>query len=229
MKCWFCRLLTLTSLFFVATAARADTIQWSYAWTRSPLSVPSVANGTGGISLTLGQGLPMTGSSDITAVNLSTFSSAPVGTTDHFVNSPFTLGLTVKDTASGQSGTTSFSGVFNGSLTPTSSSITATYDQSAHRLSLGSNLYTIQLTSYVAPGIPDSTAVGSIGAHVTVTLATVDGGNHGGGSTSGSGGSVGVSDVPEPASLLLAGLASPALCLICWRRVRAAKGAALIS
>jgi hypothetical protein len=228
MKCWFGRLLTLTSLFFVATAARADTIQWSYAWTRSPLSVPSDANGTGGISLTLGQGLPMTGSSDITAVNLSTFSSAPVGTTDHFTNSPFTLGLTVKDTASGKSATTSFMGVFNGSLTPNSSSITATYDHTVHQLTLGSNLYSIQLTSYVAPGIPDSTAVGSIGAHVSVTLATVDGGNHGGGNTSGGGGSVGVSDAPEPTSLLLAGLASPALCLACWRRVRATRACARV-
>jgi hypothetical protein len=227
MKCWFGRLLTLTCLFFVATAARADTIQWSYAWTRSPLSVPSDANGTGGISLTLGQGLPMTGSSDITAVNLSTFSSAPVGTTDHFTNSPFNLGLTVKDTASGQSATTSFLGVFNGTLTPTSSSIKATYDQSPHQLSIGSNLYTIQLTSYVAPGIPDSTAVGSIGAHVSVSSPRSGGPIGGGGGTSGGGGSI--SDVPEPASLLLAGLASPALCLVCWRRVQAAKAVALVA
>jgi PEP-CTERM motif len=221
MKCWFGRLLTLTCLLFATTSVRADPIAWSYAWTRTPVSVPSDANGTGGISLTLGQGLPMTGDSDITAVNLSTFSSAPAGTIDHFTHSPFTLGLNLTDTASGQTGTTSFAGEFSGTLSPTSAGITATYDQTPHTLTLGSHLYTIALTSFAAPGIPDSTTVGSIGAHVAVS--DVSSGGLGGGSTGGGGGggSVGVSDVPEPATLLLAGLASPALGLVIWRRLAA--------
>jgi hypothetical protein len=225
MKCWFGRLLTVTCLLFVTSSVHADPIPWSYSWTRSPLSVPSDASGTGGISLTLGQGLPMAGDSDITAVNLSTFSSAPAGTIDHFTHSPFTLGLTITDTASGKSGTTSFAGEFDGTLTPSAAGITATYSRTPHELSIGSHLYTVALTSFVAPGIPASTTFGSIGAHVTVTDAT--GGGLGGGNpgSGGGGGGPTINDVPEPATLVLAGLASPAIGLVIWRR-RAVRAAA---
>jgi hypothetical protein len=211
MKCWFGRLLTLTCLLFVTNSLRADSIQWSYAWTRDPLSVASDAKGTGGISLTLGQGLPMTGNSDITAVNLSTFSSAPMNTVDHFTHAPFNLGLTVTDAASGSTGKTSFTGEFNGTLSPTSAQITATFDQSPHQLTIGSHIYSVALTSYAAPGIPDSTTVGSIGAHVAITDATTGGG------------SIGVSHAPEPATIILAALATPTFALMCWRRRQAAK------
>jgi hypothetical protein len=212
-----------TCFLFLTTSARADTIQWGFAWTRNPVSVPSDGNGTGGISLTLGQGLPMTGDSDITAINLSTFSSAPKGTIDHFTNAPFSLGLTLND-SSGQTGQTSFTGVFNGTLTPTSAQITASFDRMPHQLTIGSHLYTVALTSYAAPGIPDSTTFGSIGAHVSVVDASSGGPPAiGGGGAPGGGGGPGITDVPEPTSLLLAGLATPAIGLACWRRWRAGR------
>ena len=218
MKCWFGRLLTITCLLFVATSVRADAIQWSYSWSRQPLSVASDGSGTGGISLTLA---PTTGDADITAVNLSTFSSAPLGTTDTFTHSLFSLGLSIKDTASGNSDTTNFKGEFDGTLTPTKAGITATYDQTPHKLTIGKHLYTVSLTTYTAPGIPDSPTVGSIMAHVSATDAAT-----GGGISTGGGGTISLKEVPEPASLLLAGLASPALGLIFWRRRAAAKAAA---
>jgi PEP-CTERM motif len=237
MKCWFGRLLTLTCLLFVTSTLHADPIQWSYSWTRSPLSVASDASGTGGISLTLGTGVPMTGDSDVTAVNLSTFSSALPGTTDHFTNSPFSLTLTLTDTASGSTGQTTFTGVFNGTLSPTSAQITATYDQSVHGLTIGSNIYSVSLGAFVPPGIPDSTTVGSIGAFVSVIAGTTNNGgggdtiNIGGGLSDGlgnspGGGTVGVNDVPEPATLVLAAMATPAFGLMYWRRRQAAKVAA---
>jgi hypothetical protein len=194
MKCWFGRLLTITCLLFVATNVRADAIQWSYAWSRNPVSVPSDGNGTGGISLTLS---PSNGNSDITAVNLSTFSSAPLGTTDHFTHAPFKLGLSITDKASGNSDTTSFSGVFDGTLTPTSAGITATFDQTPHKLTIGKHLFTVALTKYTAPGIPDSPTVGSIMAHLTAADATGGGLPTGGG---GGGGIINLNDVPEPAT-----------------------------
>ena len=50
MKCWSGRLLmTLLVLLAVGGAARADMITpWTYIWTRSPISVASDGNGTGG-------------------------------------------------------------------------------------------------------------------------------------------------------------------------------------
>jgi hypothetical protein len=206
MKCWFGRLLTITCLLFAATNVRADAIQWSYAWSRNPVSVPSDGNGTGGISLTLS---PSTGNADITAVNLSTFSSAPLGTTDHFTHAPFKLGLSITDKASGNSDTTSFSGVFDGTLTPTS----------------GKHLYTVALTKYTAPGIPDSPTVGSIMAHLTAADATGGGLPTGGG---GGGGPITLNDVPEPATLVLAGMAGPAFGLVYWRR-RASRATAQVA
>jgi hypothetical protein len=218
MKCWFGRLLTLTCLLVVTSSVRAEAIAWNFAWSRTPLSIPSDFKGTGGISLTLGQGLPMAGDSDITAVNLSTFSSAPAGTIDHFTQSPFTLGLTITDTASGKTGSTTFIGDFGGALSPTAAAITATFDRTAHQLTLGSHLYTVALNSFVAPGIPDSTTVGSIGAHVAVADVTSLGGV-GGSSGGGGGGSPPLADVPEPTSLILALVGSPALGLVIWRRL----------
>ena len=236
MKCWLGRLLTFTCLLVLTSSVRADAIQWSYTWSRNPVSVPSDGNGTGGISLALGQPTPVSGDSDITAVNLSTFSSAPKGTIDTFTHVPFTLNLSINDSASGNTGQTSFTGVFDGTLTPTSAQITATFDQTPHKLAIGNNLFTVALNSFAAPGIPDSTTFGSIGAHVSVVAASsggnnggATGGNNGGGGSGSGGGNVGggpgISEVPEPTSLTLAGLGAPVVGLAIWRRWRASRPA----
>lgn len=228
MKCWSGRLLTtLVVLFAVGGAAHADMITpWTYAWSRNPISVAADNNGTGGISLTLAPltpGTNLAGNSDITVVNLSTFSSAPTGTVDTFTNAKYALDVHLTDMNSNQSGDLTFTGVFGGSLSTTSAQIKNTFvAPTTQSLVLGQHQYTVSLNSYVPPGLPDSTVFGSIGAHVSIADASTGGG--GGSNTGGSNGggtTVGVQDVPEPATLLLAGLALPAGLM--WWRARGAR------
>jgi hypothetical protein len=219
MKCWSGRLLlTLLVSLALGVAARADMITpWSYSWTRSPISVPADNNGTGGISMTvapLTPGTHVVGDSDINAVNLSTFSSAPAGTVDSFTNANYSLTVQLTDMNSNTSGSLTFHGFFSGTLSTTSAQIDNTFlNPLTQSIVLGQHDYTVALNTYVPPGLPDSTTFGSIGAHVSITDSIIDPppGSGGGGGTGG-----GVSTVPEPSTLLLAGLAVPAG-LALWR------------
>jgi hypothetical protein len=219
MKCWSGRLLlTWLVLLGVGGAAHADLITpWTYSWSRSPISVASDGNGTGGISMTLAPltpGTHMVGNSDINVVNLTTFSSAPTGTHDSFTNTPYRLTVQLTDLNSGQSGSLTFNGVFNGTLSTTSAQIQTTFlSPLTQDLILGQHDYKVSLNSFVPPGLPDDPTAGSIGASVGISAAS----NTGNGG-SGNGGNGGVQTVPEPSTLLLAGLAVPAG--LAWWRVR---------
>jgi len=82
----------------------------------------------------------------------------------------------------------------------------------------------VALNSYVPPGLPTATVFGSIGAHVSIDPGAGGGGGGGdGGGDGGAGGGGGVQDVPEPSTLLLAGLAVPAAGLA-WLRARGLRG-----
>ncbi len=218
MKCWSGRpLLTLLVVLGIGGAAHADTITpWTYSWSRNPISVPSDGTGTGGISMTLSPltpGTNLVGDSDINAVNLSTFSSAPTGTVDTFTNAKYSLTIQLTDLTSGTSGSLTFNGAFNGTLSTTSAQIDNTFlSPLTQDLVLGQHDYTVSLNSYVPPGLPSATTFGSIGAHVSIADAPSNPQSNNGG------GSPGVSDVPEPATLLLASMAFPAG--LVWWRVR---------
>jgi hypothetical protein len=213
--------MTWLLLLVVGGAAHADMITpWTYSWSRSPLSVVADNNnGTGGISLALTPltpGTNMVGNSDINVVNLTTFSSAPSGTPDSFTNASYSLTVQLTDLNSGQSGSLTFNGAFNGTLSTTSAQITTKFlNPITQDLVLGQHDYTVSLNSFVPPGLPDDTTAGSIGATVSINDATAPGN---GGSGNGGNGGGGVQTVPEPATLLLAGLALPAG--LVWWRVR---------
>jgi hypothetical protein len=225
MKCWSGRLLATVLVFFlVGGAAQADLITpWTYSWSRSPLSVAADASSTGGgsINLTLvnpAAGTHMTGDNPITAVDLATNNSQTVGSTSSFTNSPYALTLHLSDSTSGASTDFTFNGQFNGTVTPTNASISTTFlDPSTQNAVLGQHQYTVVLDSYIPPGGPTATTFGSIGAHVTIQDAGSSGGDNNGGG--GSGGSGGVQDVPEPSTLVLAGMTLPAAGLA-WLRTR---------
>lgn len=206
------RVAFAVALLTVALCARrseADLIPWSYAWNAQPIVIDADPLGpnsrpVGGITLTPGAiaitgGSPGVawGNSKIVAVNLTafSFSPSPDGKPYHFTHSPYHLGVTLTDVDSKTSGTLTFNGEFNGSLTNSSVNLTTHFLwQTPQCLTLGHHLYTVQLTNYQAPGPPVGGAEGNISALVSVQPA------------------------PEPSSLVLAFTGLISTTLVCWRR-----------
>jgi hypothetical protein len=198
------RAVALVLLLAATPAVRADWIPWTYSWSNSPQTILA-DGGTGGkIALTNEPTLSAVGDTDIVATNIRTYSTASPGTPDKFTNKAYTLQLTLTDTTSGQTGTATFTGVFNGTLTANSSNITNTFTgPNTVVLDLGANQYTINLTAYTPPGPTGSVNAGAIGAHATVVVEPI--------------GPVSLS--PEPSAVLLAACGLP-LALFQLRRSR---------
>jgi hypothetical protein len=182
-------------LLLVGSQARADFINWTYSWTRSPNVVTADGSGTGKIFLTPVSGSAL-GTSDIGAVTISTSSSASAGNPDTFTAKGYGLTVNLTDVASHATGSLTFTGNLNGTLSANSSNLTTTFNSPlVQTIVLGNNSYTVSLN--VPPG-PSST-LGGIGAHVVV-------------------GPTKVNNTPEPSSLILAGLGTPLLLRAAWRR-----------
>jgi hypothetical protein len=203
-------------VLLLPAAARGELVAWSYDWGSRTGSVAATGGaatggtGTGGISFATPTGTAV-GTSDIVAANLTTFSSAPSGTPDTFSNTPYRLDVKLTD-PSGAAGVLTFGGRFRGTLTPTSANITNDFDgPTAKSIHLGDNTYTVILGAYIAPGAPNSTTTGSIGAHVDVVPGVVPTPTPAPGPASAT---------PEPSTLVLAGMGLLALGARAWRRGR---------
>lgn len=207
--------LSLLLLLFTRVAVLADFIEWSYAWSRSPLVVAADGEGTGGISLATATDGQAVGNSEIVALNLTTFSSA-AGTIDLFTAKAYRLTLELTDQQSGATGALTFQGQFNGTLTTTAAFISNTFTgATTQTLPLGGNLYTVALGPYSPPGPPGDSSSGALSATVSVSALPA---------------APPVQDTPEPSGLLLAGLGLGFLGLgCCWRARRARRIAAGIS
>jgi hypothetical protein len=201
------------------SAARADLITWSFNWSGSPTTVSGDPGATGGIFLLDPQPGHGQGNMHLAGTQLEVFSSAPAGTLDHFTNRAYTESLTLTDDASHQSGTLAFTGLFNGTLTPTQANITNTFTgKTTQTLLLGGHLYTVHLDQYIPP---TPATAGSFGADITVTTNSgTGGGGNGGGSGSGGGGSGGDHHAPEPSSMILAGIGLASCGVAHWKRTR---------
>jgi hypothetical protein len=197
--------VALIACLWSGGVAHADTIQWAYDWSRAPSKVFS-DNGKSWIALTDESPKSVVGDSAIVATNLDTFSSAPRSHPDTFTGKQYALNLHLVDQASGDGFTFHFGGRLDGTLSADSANIANTFlgltKQSAV---LGSNLYTVVLNSYAAPGPPGAVNHGAISALATVTVSPVT-----------------VATLPEPGSLALAGLGAAGLGLGAWRRRRRA-------
>jgi hypothetical protein len=189
------RAAALVLLLVCGPAARADWIPWTYSWSNSPQSIlADNPAGGGSITLTNEPTLAAVGNTDIVATNIRTVSTATQTAPDTFTDKAYSLALTVTDTASGQSGTAVFHGVFNGTLTSESSNITSTFVGATKAvLDLGNNEYVIDLTAFTPPGPTGSVNAGTISGHATVTVESIHP----------------VADSPEPSTLLLAAFAVP--------------------
>jgi len=221
MKRIFLVLATAVVVLPWLTAARvqADMIQWT-----ASASVV-VANGSGGImsnsypgvsgsNVTIStSGLSTTGTNaeTVSVVYLNAGYIGNLGSIDSDFGGPssyYQLNLTLRDQASGASGTLTFNGYFGGDLYLTpggGNTLTNNFvGPTTESLKLGSNLYTVTIGPTVVPqvfmGTPDWSNAGSISASISVQPVT--------------------SATPEPSSLLLACLAVPPLGLARWLRRR---------
>ena len=189
---------------FTGTRARADFVGWEYNWTPGSTEILADNPTTGKILLSNEPGGAAVGNSFIVASNLKTASTADPASPATFTNKSYSLSLTVLDEASKKSGTLTFSGVFNGTLSNKSAIIMNSFTgPQTQSVTLGNHQYTVQIGPFAPPGPPTATISGSISAMATVTVKTVN-------------------DVPEPSTLVLSGLCL-SLCGAGWwlRRTRA--------
>jgi hypothetical protein len=213
-------LFLLTALVLLgATQARAEMIDFSYHWAAEPS--PVIPGGTGSVSLavapdgnqqaTAGSSVPVV----IPGANVTT-NSAATNPPDTF-NTPFSMKLTLTDTASGATGILTFSGTISGTLTAGHSSLTSTFNNPlTETVTLGNHQYSVTIDpTLVNLPSPISTTPALIDA--LVVASDKNPGHHGGG-----GG--GVPTAPEPSSLVLG--ATAVLGLAARRWVRARRGAA---
>lgn len=193
---------SLALLLLAGSPAWAGFVGWDYAWTPSSLVVAADSGGTGGISMTLQAQAHADGTSDIIATNLRTFSSAPRTIPDTVAKGTYNLMLSLTDTASGQSGTATFTGYFSGSFSTTSANVQNTFTgDTTETLTLGGHKYKITIGPYAPPGPPSAANAGTISAHVDVDEDGGDGGN-----------------TPEPSTLVLSCLGVSFLGAAGWRK-----------
>jgi hypothetical protein len=202
--------VTLAVLLLASAGARADLVPWSYNWTPAAPTILADSPGTGKILLSNEPAGAAQNSSDIVATNIRTASSAAWDSPDHFTNAAYGLALTLTDKASHASGTVTFTGVFNGTLTALSSNITNSFTgPQTQVLKLGSNTYTITMGSYTPPPPPGAFNAGAISAYAQVTVQATEAGGGG--------------QAPEPPALALAGLGLSLGGGALWRRRRSGR------
>jgi hypothetical protein len=193
------------ALFVILAAARpahADQILWNYNWSRSPGIIYSDTSTGSYITLTDEPLHSASGNSDVVATNLRTYSNATPASPVTFTAKAYTLALFLQDVASGLSGTLTFTGQFDGTLSELNSNITNTFTgEATQQLRLGNNLYTATIGPYTPPGPTGSTNAGSISAFAQVSVQSIV-----------------IQDVPEPSTIWLAGCAVPLAGFALWRR-----------
>jgi hypothetical protein len=182
-----------------AADARANFVPWTYNW--SP--------GSAFLSSTTGSGRLYTsneplgtvdGSSNIVVTDLRTASTAPRDHPDVFTNVAFTASLTIVDKLNNLTGTASFSGVFNGTISSGSAQLEfkLTSPQKVD-VQLGKDLFAITFGRYSPPGPPSAQNTGSIASFVKVTDPPPQ-------------------NSPEPSAALLACVGGAGLGFASWRR-----------
>jgi hypothetical protein len=114
------------------------------------------------------------GGSYLVATNLQAHSTASIQNPDVFTNKTYTLTLFLQDKDSGKSGTISFTGELNGTLTADSTKLTNTFmGDTTQSLVLGNNVYSVTIGPYTPPGPTGAVNSGSIAARADVKVSPV--------------------------------------------------------
>lgn len=152
-------------------AARADVVAFGYHYDINPGAV--FPAGTGSVSFALAGDQSVNVTTGVATYLHAGFVSATSSATepsDSFNNVPFTLGMQITDTASGQKGTVTFSGLLSGQLGAGSSSVSASFPNGggSGSVDLGGNRYSASIGPDPLP-IPAPGQPAQFGVTVTVT------------------------------------------------------------
>jgi hypothetical protein len=198
-----------------ASPTTTPDVHWTYNFTPSQSFVSADAPGSGTVAFTKEPTKSATNNSDVVITNLRVSSTASADSPDMLSkNGAWSVGLTLTDSASGQSATMTFTGKLSGTFSASNSNVTDTFTgKTSYTMTLGGNTYTVALVGYTPPGPPTASNAGSISAYVSVTPG--NGNGHTGGTA------------PEPSTLVLSCLGLGFAGLASWRKRRRSLAAML--
>jgi hypothetical protein len=223
--------------------ARAD---FTYATHSSP-QVFAADGGTKSVIFLLESAGGAKGSSDVNLTSSIGLSAVDQNHPSSFTSRPFTVSMMLTDTASTASTLLTFTGTLAGTMTHAAAQIMVQFTgQTSQTAKLGGNTYTISVQPGPSPmslapvGVFPGLYIGNLTAHIDVNSAGTTGGGGGsgggggggggppsgggGGGTSGGGGGGtpgGVSNSPEPSTLVASCVGLTFLGLAGWRKRRA--------
>jgi hypothetical protein len=198
-----CLLAAAIALLGSTATASAAPIKWGYDWSASPGFVTA---GASKVTLSNETYHNAAGNSQVVATQLQVFSTASPLTPDTFgAGGGYSLTINLKDIDSGATGSLTFTGQLQGSISQLSANVTNTFTGATTQTTLlGFTSFAVTMASYTPPGPPDQLNYGSIGAFIEVTSLKPS------------------ETTPEPSTIALMGIGAGIAGLSAWRRRRKA-------